>query len=332
MGKNKNKKNKPKHKPDKKKKIEQLHIMQVSLRFSNPDADRRADINYAFDQGPDFICFGEAGEADTTAMIRNISNERGYGACTFPQGDSQLSVRLKGAPDARIKSKGGVMAHRAIPGSFGARYVRWARVNWFDQDIWMHAAHWVFIPHVLESHGELTKVHQDQTTTMCNQVKKHGQGNAISFFAGDINVDEAADNASDHPNMPNFIFRQKGLLTIWDELHVNPPITIAHSTFDIIGSYRPDKQVEGKRYIVHPKQNSDHRFVSAFYDIDVAKKVTTGGGGGDGGDADEPDDTDGSADVDLFVYANAGNIDWSDYLDNELYPLPTATGDSQYGG
>jgi hypothetical protein len=189
----------------------------------------------------------------------------------------------------------------------------------------------VFIPHVLESHGELTKYHTDQTRTMCAQVKKHGQGDAIAFFAGDINVDEGADNASDHPNMPNFIFRQQGLLTIWDELHVNPPVTIEHSTFDIIGCYRPDKQVEGKRYVVHPKQNSDHRQVSAYYDVDVSKKVTTGGGGGDGGDGGEPDDTDDTT-VDPDFYATGGNIDWSDYLDNELYPLPVASGDSQYGG
>lgn len=333
MGKNKNKKNKPKHKDKKKQKVETLHIMQCSLRFSNPDADRRADIQYAFDQDADLLTFGEAGEADTTAMIRDIARSHGYADVTFPQGDSQLAVKLKGAADARLKSKGGVMAHRAIPGSFGARYVRWARVAWYDQDIWMHAAHWVFIPHVLEAHGELTKLHEDQTRTMCAQVKKHGQGESISFFSGDINVDEGADNRSDHPNMPNFIFRQKGLLTIWDELHVNPPITIAHSTFDIIGSYRPDKQVTGTRYIVHPKQNSDHRPVSAFYEVDVSKKVVGGGGGGDGGDGGEPDDTDDPTETaDPDFYATGGNISWADYLDNELYPLPTATGDSQYGG
>jgi hypothetical protein len=90
--------------------------------------------------------------------------------------------------------------------------------------------------------------------------------------------------------------------------------------------------VTGKRYVVHPKQHSDHRFVSAYYDIDVAKKAVTGGGGGDGGDGDEPDDGDDPGAADPDFYATGGNIDWSDYLDNELYPLPTATGDSQYGG
>ena len=197
----------------------------------------------------------------------------------------------------------------------------------------MHSAHWVFIPHVQESHGELTNLHTQTTRVMCTQVKKHGQGDSISFFAGDINVDEEADNRLDHPNMPNFIFRSQGLLTIWDELHVNPPITIAHSTFDIIGCYRPDKQVTGTRYVVHPKQNSDHRPISAYYEVDVSKKVTTGGGGGGGGgggtvtDQDDPD-----TGFDPYVYASAGNVNWTDYLDNELYPLPVATGDSQYGG
>ena len=332
------KKNKPKDKPKAKKVEQTLHIMQASLRVFDPLDQRRADIEYALSQDADVVCFTESGEAETRGVIQAQALMHGYAHVLFTPGDSQLAVKLKGPPDARLKAKGGVMVSAAIPGSFGPRYVRWARFAWYDQDIWMHAAHWVFIPHVESSHGELTALHTKTTNTMCAQVKKHGQGDSISFFAGDINVDEGADNALDHPNMPNYIFRANGLLTIWDELHVNPPITVEHSTFDIIGCYRPDKQVAGTRYIVHPKQNSDHRFVSAFYTVDVSKKVVTGGGGGDGGDGDgggtgaDPttDDDPGVSDPDF--YATGGNIDWSDYLDNELYPLPHASGDSQYGG
>jgi len=94
----------------------------------------------------------------------------------------------------------------------------------------------------------------------------------------------------------------------------------------VIGCYRPDKQVEGKRYKVHPRQQSDHRPVSAWYDIEVSKASNgnvgnTGDTGGDGGgDGAEPPDVD--------FYATGGNIDWSDYLNDDLYPLPFAYGDS----
>lgn len=339
----KNKKNKKKNKPEHKKVKKGFHIHHASLLYSLPIAQREADITYAFDTGADVITFTEAHEADTRGAIMRIGRAKGYSPVTFGgKGDNAIAVKLKGDPDGKHRSTGGVMASAGIPNKpknpehpalFTPKYVRWVRYAWYDQDIWIHTAHWIFIPHIINAHGEGVKVHTDTTKTMCAQVKKHGQGDAISFFTGDINIDEGADNASDHPNMPNFIFRANGLLTIWDEMHVSPP-TIHDSTFDIIGSYRPDKQVEGTRYVVHPKQNSDHRQISAYYDIDVSKKVVTGGGGGDGGAGEGEDGADpGPPEAfDDGIWFGGGTIDWSDYQDDSIYALPVATGDSQYGG
>ena len=52
-------------------------------------------------------------------MIQAVAVANDYAPVLFTPGDSQLAVKLKGTPDARLKSKGGVLVSPAIPGSFG---------------------------------------------------------------------------------------------------------------------------------------------------------------------------------------------------------------------
>jgi hypothetical protein len=79
--------------------------------------------------------------------------------------------------------------------------------------------------------------------------------------------------------------------------------------------------------VVHPQRFSDHRALSAWYEVDVTKRATVNIG--NIGTNPENEGTDPETErIDPDFYATGGNISWDDFLSNELYPLPYAYGDS----
>jgi hypothetical protein len=325
---------KPPHKGGAKKAdIQRIHLMQASMQFSDSIPQLERDLDFVFAQGPDVVGFTEITSSRWKDILRTKARANGYVAVIAPASNVNLAVKLGGDAQTGLKGQGAIKAADGVGGAYHGRYVAWARITWYGQNIYVHEAHWSRL-----KHGD--RRHTDVTTQMAAQVKKHGQGNAISFFMGDVNISEGVDNRNDDPNMPNHIFRSHGLLTIWDEFRNQPPPpTLGRAVFDVVGSYRPDTQVTGARYVVHPKQRSDHSFVSAWYDVDVSERVVTSGGGSTGGGGGGPVGTisnpSGSEETPEepkaysdYWLSGSGSIDWSDYLDDDLYELPFAYGDS----
>jgi hypothetical protein len=183
-------------------------------------------------------------------------------------------------------------------------YLSWVRVKVEHADVWFHTGSWF---NVRSEQENSIRRHNQMTQQMCAQVRKHASGpDSVSVFGGDVKADDEEDHLTDM----NKIFRTNDLLTIWDEFKVYPN-TWNGSTVDVLGSYNKDKRVTGHRYKVWPMQHSDHRFVSAWYDID---KLGVPGSPG-------PDPTNEG----FYV---SGNRNWSDYFDGAIYHLPQAVDDS----
>lgn len=304
-----------------------LHLMQCSMQFDDSLAQMAADIKYAIAQGPDVIGFTEV-DNSMRARWRQEVLANGYHPVTPHDAGTPFAVKTAGPAFTFVKNFGGVKVLDANLPYYGARYITWVVLRWHDQHITVHEGHWARTKWGVDRHKSMS-------TAMATQVKGHGQGDKISFWMGDLNIDAEGDSRPHAENL-NQIFRGNGLLSIFDELHVNPPPTLGgKGVYDVIGCYRPDTQVVGKRYIVHPKQRSDHSFVSAFYDVDVSVATTTGTESTDPGEGviveengylTPPSGEEGYVDPDF--YATGGNISWADYLDSDLYPLHFAYGDS----
>ena len=301
-----------------------IHLMQVSLQRTDTMAQMEHDMKYAFSQGPDVIGFTEMVGSQMRATFNRVCREHDW-VPIIPAGVGltvPLAVKLGGDADTKVRSRGAKLALPGVAKQYENRYISWVQIKWHNQNIWVHEGHWSRTKWGAERHTSVSAM-------MAAQVKKHGAKDAISFWMGDLNVDELDDDRATHARAAanlNTIFRDVGLLSVFDELHVNPPATLAgKGTYDVIGSYRPDKQVEGKRYKVHPKQKSDHRPVSAWFDIEVGQKAVVNLGFI--GTENDPDSADPER-VDPDFYATGGNIDWSDYLKDDTYPLPYAYGDS----
>lgn len=307
--------------------------MQCSMQFNDSNAQITQDIKYACAQGADVIGFTEVDQNMRSLWKREV-RDNGYHPVVPHDAATPFAVKLNGPSATFVMNQGGVKVLEANLPHYGARYITWVKIRWHDQEIWVHEGHWA-----RTKWGE--GKHKDMSNAMAAQVKLHGNGREISFWMGDLNIDVTGDGRVQAANL-NQIFRGNGLLSIFDELHANPPKTHESGTYDVIGCYRPDRQVKGTRYKVHPKQRSDHSFVSAFYDIDISFKVGVGheqdwdwqnidwNGGWNDYDQNGTESTPEYVDPDF--YATGGNISWADYLDNELYPLPYATGDSDLRG
>lgn len=279
-----------------------LHLMEMSMQFSDSSTQFISDIKFALDQDFDLLYLTEAGSFHNE--LRRTLPDR-YQQVFF-QNYAQDAFVVKKTDHSGIRDRGSRKVH---PGPPRPVHISWVRVKWYDEEIFYHGAHWL---NKSESSEARDAKHERTTKLMCNLVKRHGQGAKLAFFAGDTNIPERQDNLrTDRRSQIDGTFRQNGLLTIWDEMEVTPPTGPGGGTVDIIGSYSPDKRVKAKRWKVHPRQHSDHRPISAWYEITKSK------GGGGGGKGKPPP-----------KFAQAGNVDFSDYADGTVYPLPYAIDDS----
>ena len=305
-----------------------LHLMHCSTWAGGTDAEKLADIKYALSQDPDIVSFTEM--ADQRDLLREACKGTKYVPVFIPNNKGEcFAVRV--TDHSKIKDRGAVQVH---PGQdsgpaalrYGPRYVSWATVKWHGLDVTMHTAHW--LAHLTDGdkaeQAQRQKRHTQMTNAMATQVRKHGAGDKLSFFSGDCNADDDDRNAA--AKSTSRAFRSEGLLTVWDEKNVHPP-THADRTIDIIGRLVLDKKIKALRYKVHPKQNSDHRFISVFYEITPAKKGSVGGSGSTGGNSGGAGSGSGGGGH-RDPYVTGGNIDWSDYEDGTVYDLPYAVDDS----
>lgn len=311
-----------------------IHIIQGSLKVSDPVADFKEDIRYQLSFDPDLVFLTE---------MRNFHNALrevlpdSYRPIFLPN-NKEEAFYVKVGDHANVKSRGAVKVHPGDPGTgadglvgYPARYVNWVQMNWWGEDIWYHGSHWV--PGQTFS-SERQSRHVQMSKQVAKQVRLHSRGDAVCFFSGDANIN-AAGTGKEVRNSMDRIFRDEGLLTIWDEMGVAPSTHGGPQgpTIDIIGSFNLDKRVKATRWKVHPRTNSDHRFVSAWYDITdkvkggVSGGASNGGGGsGTGGGSNGPGNPQDDENDETIV--SGGNRDFSDYLDGSVYALPWAIDDS----
>lgn len=305
-----------------------IHLMEASMRFTDTDAEVKADFKYILDQEPDMVLLTEMGSLHK--QLSQVCNGTDYRPVYFANqaeiafivkvGDKQIGIKDKGTVQASPGDASNKEAGHPGEGGYPDKYICWVKCKFYGEDVYYHGAHW--IAHLADFNSDQrVKRSNMMSQQMAIQVRKHGSGSALSLFAGDTNQDDVPGEDKKLGDI-NSIFRRADLLTIWDEMEVYPP-TFSGRTIDVIGSFTPDGRVKAKRYKVHPKQNSDHRFISAWYEI--TQKKSTGGGNSGGGNAGGGSDN-GPKDPDF--YATGGNVDWSDYADGSIYDLPQATDDS----
>lgn len=300
-----------------------LHLGHQSMKFSQPNDATERDAAWMMQNvEPDIVSYTELSDAGSREAIRRACKAEGYHPVLYSQTASGFAFN----PDVlKLKDKGFILGSEAVtegPNNAPKRYVSWAHMKLDDEDIWYHTAHW--LPYLAEGHGRVQR-HNAMSKQMVAQVRKHGRGTDLSFFSGDINIDDQSGDISAY----NQIMRDAGLLSIWDEMKVYPGTHGGpHSrTIDVIGSYNRDKRVVGKRYKVWPEQRSDHRPLSVWYELKRARVSQPSGGGGGHDGSGHPPGTGPDPAQDDF-YATGGNVDWNDYLDGAIYQLPQATDDS----
>lgn len=247
-------------------KTERLHIMQASCQYSDPAADAEADFRAAFSRRPDVIGFTEVDDEARKALLVRVGEDCGY-VVHAPGGGGEVAVAVR--KSLPILETGAVKVNDGVPGPAAKgghrpRYIVSARFQWAGNSVWFGEAHWSTgygrNPGRQEDHVALTRA-------MISAVTDNAAHRRLAFFGGDINIDEARDSGRD-PLKPHNLFGKAGLVTIYDELNETPN-THGHSTLDILGCYAGDGRVSAERVTVWPKGNSDHRQVSAFYNVEI---------------------------------------------------------------
>jgi hypothetical protein len=286
-----------------------LHIHYCSLnRWAGGSSE---DVKTATNSNADIIAFDEVTNA--RSALPGIARANGYVGVTFPGGEEAFMIR----EDHKIIARGRQKVSSAVAHS-PSRYVNWVGINWHGQKLWPHVAHWIV--HVA-AHGKVTTTADRQrqnlniTKGMIRQVNSHGKNPNLAFFMGDTNINEESDNHVNSTQQINYNFRKNGLITVWDEMRVYPA-TLGGShgpTYDVIGKYDPKRRVTAVRYKTWPMRNSDHRPISAWYDIDMKKPAASSASSG------------GSPSTPLKTYQW---WDYSDYMDSSIYELSVAMEDS----
>jgi len=237
------------------------------------------------------------------AIMRSLARANGY-TPIIGAGANQVALRNG---HARMRNQG---RYRSVTDRFGGRYVVWVTYAWEGIVLSHVATHFPIATD--QTTARLNKISGDLIATTKNRAK-YGP----VTWAGDLNVDP------DQRRYPTKLFRNNKMMTIWDDADMQVPTT--RNTVDAVGRYAADSRIKFARYKAWPRQNSNHRPISGFYDIDVTKKSGTGGTTAPTPSPSPTPPT--SADPDP-LYATGGNVDWSDYTDAELYALPYAVDDS----
>lgn len=294
---------------------ETLHILHHSSQWSDSDDQNESDMRFCFAKDPDILTFTELSpHTERRQRMLKVAREKGYRPIAH-RGDTALAIRT----NAHMKVKGsysqpvhgGVSQDAPGIGAYRPRTLCVAHVNFHGQDIFISVSHWA----TRAQDGGIYRVHFNKMVkaVVDKMASQHKKG--IAFHAGDMNADP------DEAKYPKEAFREGRILTCWDEKNVEPATRFGRS-IDIIARRKDEKRAELKRFKVWQANiNSDHRPFSCWYEIDTTKKKNQGGnnpGEDKGKDPDKKGDK----------YPNAGNRNWRDYKDNEVYDLPQAVDDS----
>lgn len=167
--------------------------------------------------------------------------------------------------------------HDGKAGQFPARYTTSAEFEWVDgSTVWYNNTH-------LNSHIEhsgkpyplprvgLSTAH---IRSVANRTKGDASGSSLAFLGGDFNVDEDADNRVDWSGFPNQIFREVGIVSVYDELRT-PATFDTHGSrkIDVIASYKGDSRVVARWVERTEDLFSDHYGVCAGFDVSLLRSL-----------------------------------------------------------
>jgi GH25 family lysozyme M1 (1,4-beta-N-acetylmuramidase) len=241
-----------------------LHLQQASMSWRDSDAQTRADFREIFSRKADAVGFTEI--YGNEPILRDEAKKAGYSVVTGPsQGTAETAIAVRHP----ITAQGFTLVNPGVKGrppheGHSARHATWVRFDWQDNDVFYAEGHWVTLNH---NDSERVTEHAEMSRALAQLVAEHAKGSSIGFCAGDTNMDAETDDGKAGVRA---LFAEAGLTVIWDELGEYPAThgSEAHgATIDVIASYDPDKRVTGKRAKAWPLLNSDHRQVSAFFDV-----------------------------------------------------------------
>lgn len=111
---------------------------------------------------------------------------------------------------------------------------------------------------------------RDHLELLAEIMQHHGKGRALSFLNGDMNVDEDADNRVDWSGFPNQVFRERNIISVYDELHIPASFdTHGKRKIDVIASYKGDRRVKALKVLRSRDMVSDHRWVAAQFAVQL---------------------------------------------------------------
>jgi hypothetical protein len=242
-----------------------LHLQQASMKFNQSRAQIEKDLEDQFTRGADFVGHTEAPpRGNVRPVLLEVAADFGYRVHRGP-GDTCISV----ARDWKVTDSGSelVVERKRAPlrlGGHGPRFIDFVTAERDGEIVSVHEAHWLA---GYTRSAERKAKHLAMTQAMIHNVRAHAPGRALSFFMGDININERLDRGQD-PKRPHAQFTKAGLQTIWDELQTYTPGTHGPGNpIDVIGKTVRDVRVTGRKVKVWPKGHSDHRAMSALYEV-----------------------------------------------------------------
>lgn len=240
----------------------ELRLSQLSMQFSDSIPQIDADLDVVLGDRPrcDFWGLTETSPSGRVRERVRLACKRHRLHMYVGPGDTTILTRHQ------VFAHGSHLVHPGRPGpasegGHGPRYIEWVGAAIGHERVYFHEAHW--LAHLDTVARRLD--HARMTRAMVRLVAAHGPGRRLSFFGGDVNVDEATDTGA-RRDMPEYLFSQGGLETIWDDLKRTPP-THGRRTIDIVGRYLPDVRVTPLAVRVFPLLHSDHRQVIATYAV-----------------------------------------------------------------
>lgn len=243
-----------------------LHVQQLSLQFTDTQHQFVEDVMAALRRGADLIGVTETSSPVRKRVLRKMALDAGYRPHVPMTGSTAVLV----GPSLRVVSQHQHFVNPAVnkpprEGGHAARYITAVQVEWENEQVWFGEAHWVT---GFGGHPRRTREHELMTRRMVDEVRRHGAGTKLAFFAGDTNFDDGAERRI--AGCPPLLFDQAGVSTIWEELDRFPD-THGRKTLDVIGSYDRDRRVSAVDVRMWPRGHSDHRAVSAFYEVKPRK-------------------------------------------------------------
>jgi len=236
-----------------------LPLHHASLQWSDPNKLTAArDMTVALKRKFPIVSFTEVFDGNERDLER-VAKPLGY-KLAQAAGNDAICVH----EDFKVLDTDATLVNPAQKGKppvggHSVRHAAWVQVRWESERIFYVSGHWVT---GFGKNPDRTESHNEMSEEIVSLVQEYGQGAKLAFFAGDVN---ARDTKGIQPGYK--ILDQGNLTTCWDEEGVWPPTHGHGGTIDVIGSYDLDARVSCVRAKSHKKVESDHRPISAWYEI-----------------------------------------------------------------